>query len=118
MKGTIIMMKSKASIFAFVMALTVPGLATAEPDPKTDEANRANEAPAEALDPVSAAPPASSSPKLLYVPPDLGRPVKPTGGATRGSDNKVPLMFALTPLALKLWAGQLDATLAAPLEAR
>jgi hypothetical protein len=31
------------------------------------------------------------------VAPDRGKPVKPTGGATRGSDKKIPLMFALTP---------------------
>jgi hypothetical protein len=27
----------------------------------------------------------------------VGKPVRVTGGATRGSDNKIPLMFALTP---------------------
>jgi len=91
------MMKSKATLLAFAIALTAPGLAAAEPDSKTDRADSANEAPATELQPVSAKPPASASLQLLYVPPDLGRPVKPTGGATRGSNNVVPLMFALTP---------------------
>jgi hypothetical protein len=96
-EGAMIMMKTKATIFACAMALTAPGMAAAEPDQKTEEAASAKEAPATELEPVSAKPPASASLQLRYVPPNLGRPVKPTGGATRGSQNKVPLMFALTP---------------------
>ena len=90
-------MKSKITIFAFAMALTAPNMAAAEPDPKTDKAESTSETPATELEPVSAAPPASSFLRLLYVAPDLGKPVKPTGGATRGTTKKIPLMFALTP---------------------
>lgn len=86
--------KSRAIVFTFAMALMAPNLAAAEPDPKPEQAESASEAPARNVEPVSAAPPAL---RLLYVPPNLGKPVKPTGGATRGSNKKVPLMFALTP---------------------
>jgi hypothetical protein len=89
------MMKSKATLLAFAMALTAPIVTAAEPDPKSEKAESASEAPTTELEPVSAAPPPSL--RLLYVAPDRGKPVKPTGGATRGSNKKVPLMFALTP---------------------
>jgi hypothetical protein len=89
------MMKSKATLLAFAMALTAPIVTAAEPDPKSEKAESASEAPTTELEPVSAAPPPSLM--LLYVAPDRGKPVKPTGGATRGSNKKVPLMFALTP---------------------
>jgi hypothetical protein len=91
------MLKSRTAVFVFAMALAAPNLAAAEPDSNPEKAQSASEAPAKELAPVSAAAPASSSLKLLYVAPDRGKPVKPTGGATRGSDKKVPLMFALTP---------------------
>jgi len=90
------MMKSKSAVFALAIALTAPSLATAEPDPETEKAESASEAPTTEPEPVNAAPPAASL-RLLYVAPDRGKPVKPTGGATRGSDKKIPLMFALTP---------------------
>jgi hypothetical protein len=89
------MLKSKTVVFAFAMALTAPIVTAAETDPETEKAESASEAPAAELEPVSAAPP--SSLRFLYVAPDLGKPVKPTGGATRGSNKKIPLMFALTP---------------------
>jgi len=89
------MMKSKATLFAFAVALTAPIVTASEPEQKGEKAESASEAPAAELEPVSAAPPPSL--RLLYVAPDLGKPVKPTGGATRGSNKKIPLMFALTP---------------------
>ena len=91
------MMKLKAALFAFAMALTAPNMTAAEPDPKTDKAESASEAPATEPKPVSAAPPASSFLPLHYVAPDLGKPVRSIGGATRGTTKKIPLMFALTP---------------------
>ena len=90
-----IMMKSKATLIAFSIALTAPIVTAAEPDQKGEKAESASKAPATELEPVSAAPP--SSLRFLYVAPDVGKPVKPTGGATRGSNKKIPLMFALTP---------------------
>jgi hypothetical protein len=91
------MMKSKTAIFAFAMVLSAPSMAAAESDQKTDNAESTSEAAATELEPVSAAPPASSFLELVYVPPNLGRPARTTGGATRGSNKKIPLMFALTP---------------------
>ena len=88
--------KSRTIVFAFALALMAPGIAAAEPDPKAEKAESASEAPAKELESVDAAPPARPL-QLLYVAPDRGKPVKPTGGATRGSDKKIPLMFALTP---------------------
>jgi hypothetical protein len=88
--------KSRIIVFGFAMALMAPSIAAAELDPATDKAESASEAPAKELQPVDAAPPARPL-QLLYVAPDRGKPVKPTGGATRGSNKKIPLMFALTP---------------------
>jgi hypothetical protein len=88
--------KSRFIVFGIAMALMAPGIAAAESDPADEKAESASETPAKELEPVSAAPPARPI-QLLYVAPDRGKPVKPTGGATRGSDKKIPLMFALTP---------------------
>jgi hypothetical protein len=87
---------AKAIALALAMALTAPSIAAAQTEPADEEAASESAAPAEEIQPVDAAPPARP-PQLLYVAPDRGKPVKPTGGATRGSDNKIPLMFALTP---------------------
>ncbi len=88
--------KSRTIVVGFAMALMAPSIAATEPDPATEKAERASEAPAKEIQSVDAAPPARPL-QLLYVAPDRGKPVKPTGGATRGSNKKVPLMFALTP---------------------
>jgi hypothetical protein len=89
--------KSRIIVFGSAMALMAPGIAAAEPDPESDGTESASEAPTEELQPVDAAPPTRPPLQLLYVAPDRGKPVKPTGGATRGSNKKIPLMFALTP---------------------
>jgi hypothetical protein len=96
MKSKTSAVKSKTIVFAFAMALMAPSIAAAEPDPAAEKAESASEAAAEDVPPVDAAPPTPPL-QLLYVAPDRGKPVKPTGGATRGSDKKIPLMFALTP---------------------
>jgi len=88
--------KSRTIAVGFAMALIAPSISAAEPDPATEKAESAGEAAAKEIQPVDAAPPARPL-QLLYVAPDRGKPVKPTGGATRGSNKKVPLMFALTP---------------------
>jgi hypothetical protein len=89
--------KSRTIVVGFAMALMAPSIAATEPDPATEKTETNSEAPAQEIQSVDAAPPARPPLQLLYVAPDRGKPVKPTGGATRGSDKKIPLMFALTP---------------------
>jgi len=97
------MLKSKISLWAaamvgaFAMVWVAPTPTSAESESDSATTQSEDETSPKSLEPVSAAPPASASLRLLYVPPDRGKPVKPTGGATRGTDKKIPLMFALTP---------------------
>jgi len=90
-------LKSRTIVVGFAMALMAPCIAASEPDPATEETASESATPAQEVQSVDAAPPARPPLQLLYVAPDRGKPVKPTGGATRGSDKKIPLMFALTP---------------------
>ncbi len=90
-------LKSRTIVVGFAMALMAPCIAASEPDPAAEETASESATPAQEVQSVDAAPPARPPLQLLYVAPDRGKPVKPTGGATRGSDKKIPLMFALTP---------------------
>ena len=92
------MMKSIIAVLgtAFAIALATPSTVAAESEREAEKAKTTGETPVTEPEPVSAAPPPRSL-RLLYVPPKTDKPVKFTGGATRGSDKKIPLMFALTP---------------------
>jgi len=94
---TIATIAAVATLWVFAMVWLAPTPASAESDSNSAATESTSEKSPKSLEPVSAAPPASASLRLLYVPPDRGKPVRPTGGATRGTDKKVPLMFALTP---------------------
>ncbi len=89
------MTKPITAFFALVIALAIPAVTAAEPDSAAERTETSGETPATETKPVSAAPPTSL--RMLYVPPKMDKPVKFTGGATRGSNKKVPMMFALTP---------------------
>jgi len=48
--------------------------------------------------PVSARPPAPDTAlRVLYKPPEIGRPERTVGGGTRGTSDRIPVVFAIAP---------------------
>jgi hypothetical protein len=93
----------KAAVFASATLLAALGVSAAEPKQTAEESGSApaEQATAEktrpegAPAPVSARPPTASG--MVYQPPARGRPMHTVGGATRGTGDKVPVLFVVTP---------------------
>ena len=97
-------MKSpKLAVLAAATLLVALGVSAAEPEQTAEESGSApaEQASAEksrqegAPEPVSARPPAANG--VVYQPPARGRPTHTVGGATRGTGDKVPVLFVVTP---------------------
>jgi len=98
------MKKLRTAVFASATLLAALGVSAAEPkqtdeksesaasEQATAEETRPESAPA----PVSARPPAAAA-GVVYKPPARGRPARTVGGATRGTSDKMPVLFVVTP---------------------
>jgi hypothetical protein len=94
----------KAAVFATATLLAALGVSAEEPK-QTDEESAsapAEQAAAEEAEPVSAPAPVSAAPSaatggVVYKPPKLGKPAQTVGGGSRGTSDKVPVLFVVTP---------------------
>jgi hypothetical protein len=94
----------KAAVYASATLLAALGVSAAEPsqtneksEPAVAEQNAAEETePATSPEQVSAPPPAATG-GVVYRPPMLGKPAQTVGGGSRGTADKVPTLFVVTP---------------------
>jgi hypothetical protein len=92
------------AVFAFATLLAALAVSAAEPEQtskKSDPAPAEQTAdektePASAPAEVSAPPPAATG-ALVYKPPKFGKPAQTVGGGSRGTADKVPALFVVTP---------------------
>jgi len=94
-----------AAVFASAtLLLAALGVSAAEPEHSPDKSEAAALAqtaadepePASAPAQVSAPPPAATG-GVVYRPPMLGKPAQTVGGGSRGTADKVPALFVVTP---------------------
>ena len=98
------MKNMKAAVFATATLLAALGVTAAELK-QTDEKSAsapAEQAAAEEVKPVGAPAPVSAPPSVatggvVYKPPKLGKPAHTVGGGSRGTSDKVPMLFVVTP---------------------
>jgi len=88
----------KNTSFAAAALLFALGVSAAEPEQKGKEAGDAAQqsATTQELKSVDAAPPAAGRP-VVYKPPNIGKPAQTVGGGSRGSSDKVPVLFVVVP---------------------
>ena len=94
----------KLAVLAFAALLVALGVSAAEPKQTAEESGSAaaeqasaeKTSPEGASVPVSVRPPAANG-GVVYQPPARGRPTHTVGGATRGTGDKVPVLFVVTP---------------------
>jgi hypothetical protein len=93
-----------AAVFASATLLAALGISAAEPKqtPEKSEPTPAEQAAAEETEPASAparvsAPPPAATGGVVYRPPKLGKPAQTVGGGSRGTSDKVPVLFVVTP---------------------
>jgi hypothetical protein len=84
------MTKLNAAVLAISLAFVVPATSGAE-DEKSGSATEAKAK--QANPPVSSAPPL----RVLYKPPSPGKPARSVGGGSRGTIDKIPAVFVVTP---------------------
>jgi hypothetical protein len=93
-----------ATVFASAALLAALGVSAAEPKQTAEksasaaagQATAENVEPQSTPAPVNARPPAAPG-EAVYKPPQRGRPARTVGGATRGTSDKVPVLFVVTP---------------------
>jgi hypothetical protein len=94
----------KFAILILATLLAALGVSAQEPGQTTEDSGSkpAEQAGAGQGDPESVSAPESPSPPVpgagvVYQPPARGRPAHTVGGATRGTGDKVPVLFVVTP---------------------
>jgi len=89
-------LKSAVSVVAVLFAAVA--VSASEPEAKDAKQPVAEQEPAAAkqLKSVDAPPPAARRP-LVYKPPRIGKPAQTVGGGSRGSSDKVPVLFVVVP---------------------
>ena len=93
-----------AAVFASATLLVALGVSAAEPKqtPEKSEPTPAEQAAAEETEPASApaqvsSPPPAATGGVVYKPPQFGKPAQTVGGGSRGTTEKVPALFVVTP---------------------
>jgi len=94
----------KTAVFASATLLAALGVSAAEPEQKPEKSDPAPavQTAAEEAEPASApaqvsAPPPAATGGVVYKPPKFGKPAQTVGGGSRGSADKVPALFVVTP---------------------
>jgi hypothetical protein len=93
-----------AAVFASATLLAALGVGAAEPEQTSDESTPSTAAQAAAGESEAAsapgevsAPPPAATGGVVYRPPMLGKPAQTVGGGSRGTADKVPALFVVTP---------------------
>jgi hypothetical protein len=84
------MMRFNAAALTIALACFAPTASWADSE-ETESAPETNSV--DAAPPVSAAPPL----RVIYKPPSTGKPVRSVGGGSRGTIEKIPALFTVTP---------------------
>jgi hypothetical protein len=94
----------KAAVFVTATLLAAWGVTAAEPKqtdeksaPATAEQTAAGETEAASTPAQVSAPPPAAAQGVVYKPPKLGKPAHTVGGGSRGTSDKVPVLFVVTP---------------------
>jgi len=92
-------MKSlKSAVSVVAVLFTAVAVSASEPEKQNakDAAAAAQSSAEKQLKPVDAPPPVAGRP-LVYKPPRIGKPAQTVGGGSRGSSDKVPVLFVVVP---------------------
>jgi hypothetical protein len=98
------MKHAKFAVLILAAMLAALGVSAEEPKQTAEDSGSApaeqagagQDEPEDASAPVSPSPPAPGA-GVVYQPPARGRPAHTVGGATRGTGDKVPVLFVVTP---------------------